>query len=734
MRRQEGRAKVDGSTRFTADLELPGLLHVQLVLSHYPSARIRSYDLAAARALPGVVAVVTGPDLLEVEAAGPDKPLAIGRVYYAGQPVVAVIANSEAAAADAAALVEVDYEGLPAVANSEQGMRDDAPEVLEAGADGSEGDASMHGAATDSESEPQEKPRNVSSVAGYKRGDVEAGLAAADVVIKQTYRIAGVHHGFIEPHVSVVRPEPGGGFTIWAPTQGPFAVRDEIVKLLDLAPHEVRVISMPVGGGFGGKVILLEGLLVLLARKVRRPLRLSLTRQQEFQMGHPAPAARFDIELGAKRDGSLTALRARYDYDNGATGGWHAGITGSFLGGTYQIPNFDLTGYEVATNKTPTDAYRAPGGPQAYFALESAMDELAIELGMDPIELRLHNASREGDPTADEHPWPRIAMVECLEAAQRHPLYTAPVGPGEGVGVALASWGGARSPAAAGCRVEPDGTLSILIGSPDISGSSTGLAMIAAEAFGVAPENVRVEIGDTSIAPQGPMAAGSQVTYSVGGAVYEAALEARRQLLEIATEELEAAPEDLDIVDGRVTVKGVPERFVEITKLVAMSTEFMGRYRPVNATGRSAVQSASPSFTVHIARVRTDSETGAFQLTGYAAIQDVGRAINPPEAAAQVHGGAVQSLGRALGEALVYDAEGQLRSGSFLDYELPTADQLPVIDVELIEIPSPVGPLGAKGVGEPPAIPGPGALTNALARATGIRVRSVPVDRSALVK
>jgi len=288
----------------------------------------------------------------------------------------------------------VDYEALPAVASPEQSMREDAPEVLEAGGDGSEGDASMHGAATDSESEPQERPRNVSSVAGYKRGDAEAGLAAADVVIKATYRIAGVHHGFIEPHVSVVRPEPGGGVTIWAPTQGPFAVRDEIAKVLDLAPHEVRVISMPVGGGFGGKVLLLETLLVLLARKVRRPLRLSLTRQQEFQMGHPAPAARFDIELGAKRDGSLTAVRARYEYDNGATGGWHAGITGSFLGGTYRVPNFDLRGYEVATNKTPTDAYRAPGAPQAYFALESAMDELALEIGMDPIELRLHNASR----------------------------------------------------------------------------------------------------------------------------------------------------------------------------------------------------------------------------------------------------------------------------------------------------------------------------------------------------
>jgi CO/xanthine dehydrogenase Mo-binding subunit len=734
MRRQEGRAKANGSTRFTADLDLPGLLHVQLVLSHLPSAKIRSIEVAAARSAPGVVAVVVGTDLPDVEASGPDKPLAVDRVFYAGQPVVAVIAETEAAAWDAASLVEVDYEPLPVVAGPDQAMLNDAPEVLEADSEGSEGDAAMHGAATEAESEPVKRPRNVSSVANLKRGDANAALAGADVVVKATYRLAGVHQSFIEPHVSMVRPEPDGGVTIWAPTQGTFALRNEIAKVLDAAPHEVRVIPMPVGGGFGGKVVLLEPLLVLLARKVRRPLRLSLTRQQEFQVGRPAPAARFEIELGAKRDGTLVALRARYDYDNGATGGWHGGLSGMFLGGTYRIPNFDLVGYEVATNKTPVDAYRAPGGPQAYFALESAMDELAIKLGMDPIELRLHNASREGDPTADGNRWPRIALVECLEAARLHTVYTAALGPGEGVGIAAGAWGGARSPAAAGCRVEPDGTLSVLIGTPDISGSSTGLAMIAAEAFGISAEKVRVDVGDTLVAPQGPTAAGSQTTYSLGGAVYEAALEARRQLFEIATDELEAAPEDLEIINGRVTVKGVPERFVEITKLVALSSEFMGRYRPIQAMGRSAVAKASPAFTVHIARVRTDPETGAFQLIGYAAIQDVGRAINPPEVEAQVHGGAVQSLGRALGEQLFYDAEGQLRSGSFLDYELPTADQVPFIEVELVEVPSPVGPLGAKGVGEPPAIPGVAALTNALARATGIRVRDVPVDRSILVR
>lgn len=471
----------------------------------------------------------------------------------------------------------------------------------------------------------------------------------------------------------------------------------------------------------GGKVELLEPLLALVARRVGRPVRLALGRSNEFVVGHHAPDATFELELGAAQDGTLTALRVSFRYDNGATAGWHAGISASFLTGTYQIPNYEIHGLEVVTNKTPADAYRAPGATQTYFALESAMDELAQALGMDPVELRLRNVVREG------------GSVKVLEEAKQHAVYSAPLGDGEAVGVALGMWGGARSPSAAGCRVEPDGTVAITVGSPDISGTATGLALIAAETFGVAPDRVRVDVADTAAAPHSATAAGSQVTYSVGGAVIEAAREARRQLLEIATEELEAAAEDLDIVDGRVQVKGAPTKSIEITELVRISTEFAGRYRPVQATGRSAVREASPMFTAHIARVRADRETGAFQLTGYAAIQDVGRAINPPEAEGQVHGGAVQAIGRALGESLVYDADGNLRTGSFLDYEVPAADQVPDIDVRLVEVPSPVGPLGAKGVGEPPAIPGTAALANAVSRAFGVRVRTAPIDRSKLV-
>src|SRR2546430_6656505 len=605
-RRQEGGEKVTGATRFTADLELPGLLHVHLVVAHTPRARIRGIETAAARSAPGVVDVITGRDFPELDSAGPDLPLAVDRVFYVGQPVVAVVAENEAAAADAAALVEVDYEEEAPVVDASAAMDARSPLVLDQAEAADDEEASIHGASAATDQASDERPRNVTGVAHIKRGDTEALMKQADVVVRGTCRFAGAHQSFLEPHVAVARPEPDGGLTIWSPTQGPFIVRSTIAALLDLPAHKVRVIPMPVGGGFGGKVELLEPLLALIAFRLRRAVRLSLARTHEFVVGHPAPAAQFVMELGARKDGTLLALRARFHFDNGASAGWHAGLTGGFLGGTYRIPNFDIRGFEVSTNKTPTEAYRAPGATQAYFALESAIDELAAELNMDPIELRMLNVSREGDPTADGHRWPRIASIEVLEEARSHPLYTAPLGPDEGVGVALGAWGGARTPSAAGCRVEPDGTVAVTVGSPDISGTATGLALIAALAFGVAPEKVRVDVADTANAPFSATSSGSQVTYSVGGAVYEAAQEARRQLLEVATEELEAAPEDLDIVDGRVAGKGAPARQVEISRLVSVSQQFMGRHKPIQATGRSAVQEASPMFTVHIARVRLD--------------------------------------------------------------------------------------------------------------------------------
>jgi len=467
--------------------------------------------------------------------------------------------------------------------------------------------------------------------------------------------------------------------------------------------------------------VLLEPLAALLAQRLRRPVQVALTRSEEFQVGRPAPASYTDIKLAARRDGSLTAMEISMVWDNGAASGWHGNLAGMLFNGAYLVPNMSFVAYEVSTNKTPVDAYRAPGGTQAFFVLEAALDELAAKLEMDPLELRLKNARREGEklPGGENA---KIGLVAVIEAAQRHPLYTAPKAEGEGVGVAVGGWGGAFGAAAALCRVEPDGSLTVQIGTVDISGSSTGLALLAAEAFGVPLDKVQVELGDTASAPQGPVAGGSITTGTVGFAVAAAAADAKRQVLEIAAEQLEAAPEDLEVFDGAVRVKGVPDRKVAIGELAMGGS----RHAPVLGHGRTVIDRQSPAFTVHICRVRVDRETGSYKVTGYAAIQDVGRAINPPEVEGQIHGGAAQGLGRALGEQLVYDRDGQLRTGSFLDYELPTVDQVPEIDVQIVEVAASTG-IGTRGVGEPPAVPGPAVVVNAIASATGVRIREVPI-------
>ncbi|HEY4027259.1 MAG TPA: xanthine dehydrogenase family protein molybdopterin-binding subunit [Candidatus Dormibacteraeota bacterium] len=731
-RRLEGGTKVTGATRFTADLDLLGLAHARLLLSPLPAARIVRLDLEAARKAPGVLAVAGGADLPELDLSGPDLPLARDRVFFTGQPVVAVVAESEAQAADAIELVDVEYEALPAAVDPLEAMVDGAPVVLDAGGAGLD-DSGAHGASGGGQQTAERLP-NVTAQVRFAEGDVDAALAASALVVRGRYVVPAVHQGFIETHLAVARPEPGGDLTIWTPTQGTFLTRNTVASQLGVPASRVRVVPMPVGGGFGGKVCLIEPLVALLARLTGRPVQLALTRTEEFAMGRGGNGSIVDLELGASPDGDLTALRARIVFDNGAGQGGLGGLAGMFLGGTYRLPAYEITSLDVATNKTPVAAYRAPGAPHCYFALESAVDEVAERLGIDGIELRLRNASREGDRRPDGQLYPPIGLVECLEAARRHPLSTEPVGPGEGVGVAVGGWGGGREPAAAGCRVEPDGSLLVHVGSNDISGTDTTLAMIAAEAFGVPLERVRIDQGDSASAPYAGMAGGSKIIYTVGPAVQKAAEEARRQLLEIASEELEAAVEDLVIEDGEVRVAGVPGRSLGIGRVASLGAQFGGRYMPVLGQGRHVVTKQSPMFTVHLARVRVDPETGEWRLLAYAAIQDVGRALNPPEVRGQVHGGAVQGLGRAFGEELAWDGEGQLRTGTFIDYGMPTIDQIPEIGVELVEVPSLYGPFGAKGVGEPPAVPGPAAIANAIRAACGVRMTEMPADFMRLVR
>jgi len=721
LRRLEGRGKVTGTVSFTADLHIPNATHARLVLSPHPAARITGYQLDEARRTPGVIAVVTGADLPQLNGVpGADLPLARDRVFFAGQPVVAVVGETEAAAEDGAALVQVDFEPLPAVFDPIQATAEGAPRVLgesEMGLD----DAGAHGTNV-AVAEVADRHHNVSGQVFFKNGDVDAALSGSAHVAKGRYTLASVHQGFLETHVSAARPEPDGTLTIWTSTQGGFFTRKETARVLGIPQSRIRVVAMPVGGGFGGKICLVEPLVGALARLTGRPVRCQLTRHEEFLMGRGAPACIVDLELGADAEGRLTGLRSKVWFDNGAGQGGLAGLAGLFLCSAYRLAAYDFAGYDVATTKTPVGAYRAPGAPQAFYALESAVDELAHRLGQDPIEFRLRNAAREGDPRPDGTNWPRIALVECLERARRHPLYGQP-----NVGIAVGAWGGGREPAAAACRVEPDGTLALHVGYVDISGTDTTMAMIAAETFGVAVDRVRVETSDTATAPYAGMAGGSKTVYTVGPAVQQAASEARKQLLEIAGAELEAAPEDLVIDDGHVQVSGVPSRRLEIGHVAGLAAQFGGKYPPVLGQGRAAITQQSPMFTVHLAQVAADRETGGWRVSAYAAIQDVGKAINPPEVEGQIHGGVLQGLGRALGETMEYE-QGVLRTASFLDYELPSIDQAPPVDIELVEVPSPYGPYGAKGVGEPPAVPGPAVVANALFRATGWRPESMPVN------
>lgn len=727
QRRLEGREKVTGATTFTADVQEAGLARARLVLSPFAHARIAGIETSAALAAPGVLAVVTGADLPEGMTAGAEGALARDFVHHVGQPVAVVIGETEGAAADGAALLDVEYEARPALTDIDAAMQPEAPLVIQQPAATDE--AATHGAAFGGDG-ATDRPRNATAAAKFDRGDVDAEFGAAAAVVERRFEIASVHQGFLEPHVSMARPDDDGGMTVWTSSQSRFDARDAVADALGIDHPKVRVHPMAIGGGFGGKFVLLEPLVAFCAQRVGRPVLLALTRNEEFLMGRAAPGCIIELKLGASAGGELLALRGRVYYDSGAAVGWHAGVSAYFLGVPYRVKALDVVGHDIATHKTPGTAYRAPGAAQAFFALECALDELAQKLGVDPIELRLRNVVREGDANPAGGVWGSIAGIDVLEAAKTHPLYTTPTGAGEAIGVALGAWGGANAPAESVCRVERDGSLVLQLGTVDLTGTDTTFAMIAAEVLGVPADRIKVEHPDSSAAPKAPGSGGSVTTYSVGPAVQAAATELRRKLLDLASESLEVAPEDLETVDGRFQVRGVPTRSVDIVELAAGAN---GDEERLRAHGEAAVAEAAPVFTVHIARARVDRETGQFELTAYAAIQDIGKALNPPEVEAQIHGGALQGLGRALGEELVYDADGQLRTGTFADYKLPTIDQMPAPDVVMVEVPSKLGPFGARHVGEPPAVPGAAALANAVSAAAGVRVTSLPIDPESLL-
>ena len=721
VKRVDGPEKVTGQARFGADLSPPGLFHARLVVSPHAHARILSIDASRALELPGVVAVATAGDLAPHVKGAPTSRakelLARDVVRFCGQPVAAVLAESEAAAEDALADVLVEYEGLPALLDPVAAMRTEAPAIWPDGLPGREAGA-------------EAEPPNVGAAERHERGDVESALREADVVIEQTFRTAPVHQGYVEPHVATASLDPVGNLTVWTAAHGIFLPRQTIAQVLGWPEHRIRVVPLTLGGGFGGKGVLLQPLAAALAVAYRRPVRVVLTRMDEFLAATPAPAATVELKLGARRDGTLTTLDARIVFNLGPYSGGPLTNASLYLGAFYRIPNLRICGYAVATHTIPQGSYRAPGGPQSMFAVESAMDELARTLDLDPIELRLKNVAEEGDPLPNGKPWPRIGLRQCLERLREHPAWQDRArwrANGQGVGVAIAGLFGGLQPAGALCRLETDGTLSVVVGSVDVSGTYTGLAMLAADAFGIPAERVRVVGGDTDSAPFSGMAGGSKITLTTGAAIVEAARDARRQLLAIAADQLEASPDDLDVEDGRAVVRGAPDRAIGLERLATLSTEMAGAYPPVFGRGSTAITQRAPGTVAHLARVRVDPETGEPRVVGYVAVQDVGCAVNPAGIEDQIHGGVAQGIGWALYEGIVLDEGGRVLTGSLLDYAIPSAGMVPPIETIILEVPSQSGPCGVRGVGEPPVIPVAAAVANAIRDATGARLTELPI-------
>ncbi|HYB01633.1 MAG TPA: xanthine dehydrogenase family protein molybdopterin-binding subunit [Ktedonobacteraceae bacterium] len=711
--RQDGPDKITGRVRYAGDQVLPGMLYARLVLSPYAHARILKIDTSFALTVPGVVAVFTAEMLGMAQAdtlSRAQSPLAVHEVLWCGHPVAIVVGETEASAEDGATAVEVDYEPLPAVIDPETIMK---------------ADSSLE--------------KSSSQIPPLKTGDIESGLREAEVVVECSYRTHPVHQSYMEPQSVTVAPSSSGHqLVIWPSTQGMFNVRSAVANALKMPERQIRVEPVPIGGGFGGKETLIEPLVATVASHLRKPLRLVYTRQEDLLAGNPAPQTVMSVKLGAKWDGALTAIQARMILDAGAYPNPLAGFSGFHFAGIYRCPNIDIHCDVVQTNKPGTGAYRAPAGPQAYFAMESTVQELCQQLDMDQIQFRQINALKEGDPNIRSGHWPRIGLLECLDQIQRHPLWlqrnqSKQEIPEElrgwkiGIGVAVGGWPGGTEPAAAMCKLEQDGTFTVVVGSVDLSGSDASLALIAAVELNLSAEAVNVTHDSTDSMPYSGLSAGSKTIYTVGSAVLKAASDARTQIFIIAAEMLEASPEDMELRDGRVMVKGVPEKYITLQQIAANSMRFGAPYEPVYGRGRSANRVSSPMFAAHLARVAVDPETGEVRVLDYIAAQDVGRAINPAEVEGQIHGGVVQGIGWALFEGMAYDEQGQLLTSTLMDYALPHSQDAPIITPILVEVPSELGPFGAKGVGEPPVVPVAAAIANAIRDVVGVRMSELPM-------
>ena len=713
--RPDGIDKVTGRAAFGADLNLPGMLHGKVLRSPHAHARIRSVDVSAALAADGVFAAVSGADFPS------ERPndlacnvLARDKALYHGHAVAAVAARTQAQAEAALDLIEVDYEILDPVLSLEDAMAEGATLVNE----------NQH-----TNGDTTQPASNVAATQRFARGDIDKGFADAHVIVESEHRVPTAHQGYIEPHACTATVNADGKATIWCCTQGPFDVRSLTASVLGESVGNIKVIPSEIGGGFGGKTIIyLEPLAVKLSQLSGRPVKMTMSREEVFRATGPASATWCKVKIGAKKDGTFTAASAWLAYEAGAFAGAPIGPGCMSVLAPYEVPNLVIEGNDVLVTKPKVCAYRAPGAPQSMHAMESAIDELARKLSMDPIDLRLKNAADEGTQAPYGPTFPPIGLKKCLQAAKEHPNYLKPVPEGAGRGVAVGFWFNIGMQSSAEVRIAEDGMVTVMEGSPDIGGSRAGMALMAAETLGVPYEQIKAHVGDTESTGFCNVTGGSRTTFATGMAVVQACEDIIAQCKQRAALTWDLDPEQVDWVDGEAVPKPGVNADVKPLSLADIARGAGRTGGPLLGRASLNAQGAGASFSVNWTDARVDTETGRTDILGFTAIQDAGRAIHPAYVEGQMQGGAVQGLGWALNEEYIYDESGVMENPGFLDYRVPVASDMPMIDTQIVEEPNPSHPYGVRGVGETPIVAPLAALSNAVRDQLGFRIADLPLS------
>ena len=716
-RRPDGWDKVTGKAKYGADVYAPGMLHGAIVRSPHAHAKIVKIDASKALALDGVKAVVTREDFTAEVTGGTwnilENVMAGEKALYDGHAVAAVAATSALIARDAAKLVEVTYEPLPHVTDVDKAMEDGAPVIREG---------------QQSKTVPAGSHPNVVGYHEYDYGDLDAGFAAADLIVEDSFTTEAVHQGYIEPHACLATLGADGKGELWCCTQGHWADQVTCAALMGIHSSQLRVTASEIGGGFGGKTtVFIEPVALALSRKTNRPVKIVMSRSEVLRATGPTASASMDIKIGMKKDGTITAAQGTFRTQGGAFPGAPSTMSAQCGFAPYKVPAIQYSCYDVMTNRPKAAAYRAPGAPMGAFAVESVIDELSIKLGLDPLEVRMKNAVKEGDKSAYGPNFARIGLVECLEAAMAHPHYKSPVPEGQGRGFSNGFWYNFGMETSVNLSLSHDGSVQLMVGTPDIGGSRASMGLLAAEELGIPYEDIRVTIADTASLGFNDQTHGSRATFASGLATVEAARDAKRELCKRAAEAWGIDPEAVIWEDGCAKPSGPnagefpPMPLKEITKKMGRTGGPISGHFACNAEGAGA------SFGVHIVDAKVDPETGKTDITRYTVVQDAGKAIQPDYVEGQFQGGAVQGIGWVLNEEYIYGEDGRLQNPIFLDYRIPVASDLPMIDTVIVEVPNPGHPYGIRGVGETGIVPPLAAVANAVSNAVGIRLTSLPM-------